>query len=84
MLPPTRPGSDWLERCTVAISVAPRRSLGACDAAYVELKRPDDRGRACYAPFGGEGYSGFGPREQGLAARELFTAVMTTTIAPRA
>ena len=37
-----------------------------------------------YAPFGGEGYSGFGPREQGLAAREFFTAVMTTTIAPRA
>ena len=35
-----------------------------------------------YAPFGGDGHSGFGPREQGLAAREFFTAVKTTTIVP--
>jgi len=35
-----------------------------------------------YAPFGGEGYSGFGPREQGRAAREFFTSARTTTIVP--
>ncbi|MBN8866400.1 MAG: aldehyde dehydrogenase family protein [Solirubrobacterales bacterium] len=35
-----------------------------------------------YAPFGGEGQSSFGPREQGRAAREFFTASSTTTIIP--
>ncbi len=35
-----------------------------------------------YAPFGGEGLSGYGPREQGRAAREFFTAAKTTTILP--
>lgn len=35
-----------------------------------------------YAPFGGEGLSGFGPREQGRAAREFFTSARTTTVLP--
>ncbi len=35
-----------------------------------------------YAPFGGEGQSSFGPREQGRAAREFFTSTSTTTIIP--
>ena len=35
-----------------------------------------------YAPFGGEGLSSFGPREQGRAAREFFTSSTTTTILP--
>ena len=35
-----------------------------------------------YAPFGGEGRSSFGPREQGRAAREFFTSSTTTTILP--
>lgn len=35
-----------------------------------------------YAPFGGEGHSSFGPREQGRAAREFFTSSTTTTIIP--
>jgi aldehyde dehydrogenase (NAD+) len=35
-----------------------------------------------YAPFGGDGLSGFGPREQGRAAREFFTAARTTTVLP--
>jgi aldehyde dehydrogenase (NAD+) len=34
-----------------------------------------------YAPFGGEKASSFGPREQGKAARELFTSTRTVTIA---
>jgi aldehyde dehydrogenase (NAD+) len=37
-----------------------------------------------YAPFGGEGQSSFGPREQGRAAREFFTSSTTTTIVPSA
>jgi alpha-ketoglutaric semialdehyde dehydrogenase len=35
-----------------------------------------------HAPFGGEGASSYGPREQGLAARELYTSTHTTAIAP--
>jgi aldehyde dehydrogenase (NAD+) len=37
-----------------------------------------------HAPFGGSGESSYGPREQGLAARELYTATHTLAIAPRA
>lgn len=35
-----------------------------------------------YAPFGGEAFSGFGPREQGRAVREHFTSIRTLTVAP--
>ncbi len=35
-----------------------------------------------YAPFGGEGQSSFGPREQGRGAREFFTSSSTMTILP--
>jgi alpha-ketoglutaric semialdehyde dehydrogenase len=35
-----------------------------------------------YAPFGGERSSGFGPREQGRAARDFFTSRRTMTIVP--
>ena len=35
-----------------------------------------------YAPFGGEGQSSFGPREQGRAAAEFFTRTSTMTVVP--
>jgi alpha-ketoglutaric semialdehyde dehydrogenase len=35
-----------------------------------------------HAPFGGTGISSYGPREQGLAAREQYTSTHTVTIAP--
>ena len=35
-----------------------------------------------HAPFGGEKQSSFGPREQGKAARELYTTTHTITIGP--
>jgi aldehyde dehydrogenase (NAD+) len=35
-----------------------------------------------HAPFGGTGTSSYGPREQGLAAREHYTSTHTITIAP--
>jgi aldehyde dehydrogenase (NAD+) len=34
------------------------------------------------APFGGTGVSSYGPREQGLIAREHYTSTHTVTIAP--
>ncbi|MBA3381944.1 MAG: aldehyde dehydrogenase family protein [Actinobacteria bacterium] len=37
-----------------------------------------------HAPFGGEGASSYGPREQGLAAREQYTSTHTVTLAPPA
>jgi aldehyde dehydrogenase (NAD+) len=35
-----------------------------------------------HAPFGGTGSSSYGPREQGLAAREHYTTTHTITLAP--
>jgi aldehyde dehydrogenase (NAD+) len=35
-----------------------------------------------HAPFGGEGASSYGPREQGLAAREHYTSTHTVALAP--
>ena len=35
-----------------------------------------------HAPFGGEKQSSFGPREQGKAARELYTTTHTITVGP--
>jgi aldehyde dehydrogenase (NAD+) len=35
-----------------------------------------------HAPFGGTGTSSYGPREQGLAAREHYTSTHTVTLAP--
>ena len=37
-----------------------------------------------HAPFGGSGASSYGPREQGLAAREHYTSTHTLTISPSA
>jgi aldehyde dehydrogenase (NAD+) len=37
-----------------------------------------------HAPFGGDGASGIGPREQGRAGRELYTATRTLLLSPRA
>jgi aldehyde dehydrogenase (NAD+) len=35
-----------------------------------------------HAPFGGMKASSFGPREQGLAAREFFTQSRTVLVSP--
>ncbi|HEU4975356.1 MAG TPA: aldehyde dehydrogenase family protein [Baekduia sp.] len=37
-----------------------------------------------HAPFGGEGASSYGPREQGRAARELYTSTHTILVTPSA
>lgn len=51
----------------------------ACGLKRVNTPTP---GVDYYAPFGGEGASSFGPREQGRAAAEFFTRTSTTTILP--
>ncbi|MGC1165804.1 MAG: aldehyde dehydrogenase family protein, partial [Solirubrobacterales bacterium] len=64
------------------------RDLGQARAVAAELECGMRRinaptpGVDYYAPFGGDGLSGFGPREQGRAARDFFTAARTTTIVP--
>ncbi len=50
------------------------------EAGLVRVNAPTS-GVDFYAPFGGEKDSSYGPREQGKAARELYTSVHTVTIA---
>jgi aldehyde dehydrogenase (NAD+) len=59
-----------------AVEVASRLN---CGLRRVNTPTP---GVDYYAPFGGEGLSSFGPREQGRGAREFFTSSTTTTILP--
>jgi aldehyde dehydrogenase (NAD+) len=51
------------------------------DTGMVRVNLPTS-GVDFHAPFGGEKGSSFGPREQGKAARELYTASHTITIGP--
>ncbi len=50
------------------------------EAGLVRVNSPTS-GVDFYAPFGGEKESSYGPREQGKAARDFYTAVRTITIA---
>lgn len=60
------------------------RAVGLASQLRCGLKRVNapTPGVDYYAPFGGEGASSFGPREQGRAAAEFFTRTSTTTILP--
>jgi aldehyde dehydrogenase (NAD+) len=51
------------------------------DTGLVKVNSPTS-GVDFYLPFGGEKESSYGPREQGKAARELYTSTRTVTIAP--
>jgi acyl-CoA reductase-like NAD-dependent aldehyde dehydrogenase len=57
--------------------------LDEVDTGLVKVNAPTT-GVDFYLPFGGEKDSSFGPREQGKAARELYTTTRTVTIAPAA
>jgi alpha-ketoglutaric semialdehyde dehydrogenase len=59
----------------VALQVADR-----LEAGMVRVNSPTS-GVDFHAPFGGEKESSYGPREQGKAARDFYTAVRTITIA---
>ena len=53
------------------------------DTGMIRVNMPTS-GVDFHAPFGGEKQSSFGPREQGKAARELYTSTHTITIGPAA
>ena len=51
------------------------------EAGLVRVNAPTS-GVDLHAPFGGEKASGIGPREQGTAARELYTQTRTVLVSP--
>jgi aldehyde dehydrogenase (NAD+) len=51
------------------------------EAGMIRVNMPTS-GVDFHAPFGGEKQSSFGPREQGKAARELYTSTHTITVGP--
>jgi aldehyde dehydrogenase (NAD+) len=51
------------------------------DAGMVRVNAPTS-GVDFQAPFGGAKQSSYGPREQGLAARDFYTETRTITIVP--
>ena len=51
------------------------------DTGLVRVNQPTS-GVDLHAPFGGEKASGLGPREQGKAARELYTSLRTILVSP--
>jgi alpha-ketoglutaric semialdehyde dehydrogenase len=57
------------------------RLVEALDTGLIRVNAPTS-GVDFHAPFGGEKQSSIGPREQGKAARELYTSRRTITIAP--
>jgi aldehyde dehydrogenase (NAD+) len=60
------------------------RALGLAarlDTGMIRVNAPTS-GVDFHAPFGGEKDSSFGPREQGKAARELYTSTRTITVLP--
>ena len=54
---------------------------GRIDTGLVRVNQPTS-GVDLHAPFGGEKASGLGPREQGKAARELYTSLRTVLVSP--
>jgi aldehyde dehydrogenase (NAD+) len=57
------------------------RLAKALDTGMIRVNQPTS-GVDFHAPFGGEKDSSYGPREQGKAARELYTSTHTITIGP--
>ena len=53
----------------------------AFDAGMVRVNAPTS-GVDFHAPFGGAKQSSYGPREQGVAARDFYTETRTVTIVP--
>jgi acyl-CoA reductase-like NAD-dependent aldehyde dehydrogenase len=51
------------------------------ETGMIRINQPTS-GVDFHAPFGGEKQSSFGPREQGKAARELYTSSHTITVGP--
>jgi alpha-ketoglutaric semialdehyde dehydrogenase len=60
---------------------AARHVVDGLDTGMIRINQPTS-GVDYHAPFGGEKESSFGPREQGKAARDLYTSSHTITIGP--
>jgi aldehyde dehydrogenase (NAD+) len=58
------------------------RLAARLDTGLIRVNAPTS-GVDFLAPFGGEKDSSFGPREQGKAARELYTSTRTVTVLPQ-
>lgn len=57
------------------------REANRLEAGLVRVNAPTT-GVDFHAPFGGTKQSSYGPREQGLAARDFYTETVTVTLAP--
>ena len=57
------------------------RFAGTAKAGLIKVNSKTT-GADLHVPFGGEGQSGYGPKEQGMAAAELFTVSRTVTVTP--
>jgi alpha-ketoglutaric semialdehyde dehydrogenase len=69
-------GAIYTRDLGLALDVADRLDVG-----MVRVNAPTT-GVDFHAPFGGEKASGVGPREQGRAARDLYTSTSTVTVFP--
>lgn len=56
-------------------------AIDGIDTGMVRINMPTS-GVDFHAPFGGEKQSSYGPREQGKAAREIYTTTHTITVGP--
>jgi alpha-ketoglutaric semialdehyde dehydrogenase len=56
-------------------------AVAGLDTGMIRVNAPTP-GVDFYAPFGGEKSSSYGPREQGMAARDFYSSTRTVTIAP--
>jgi alpha-ketoglutaric semialdehyde dehydrogenase len=56
-------------------------AVAGLDTGMIRVNAPTP-GVDFYAPFGGEKGSSYGPREQGMAARDFYSSTRTVTIAP--
>jgi len=57
------------------------RLTNAMEAGMIRVNAPTS-GVDFHAPFGGSKESSFGPREQGLAARDFYTETRTVLVVP--
>ena len=88
--PGSAPSSDRIARPTTCRAAACSGRVMSRLSANVQVAPPRSTqpthqptsGVDFHAPFGGEKQSSFGPREQGKAARELYTTTHTITIGP--
>ena len=78
---PTASASASPRRSSPATSTERSTSTRRLDTGLVRVNQPT-AGVDFHTPFGGEKASGYGPREQGRAAREFYTQTRTVLVSP--